>query len=158
MIPGRDGEKTEPDTVSPGTLNGEGKSRDSGPARPLPPRLPQEPSPPPAPAGLGASDPGQVTGRPAHHWQEGRLDVKIKIRPEHASRLQMDDRPTGLRDGESARPVGPSDAEPGGPGPNGHGRAGRGYPPFSLAELEWHHDDPADQAHPRWKISGEPSR
>jgi hypothetical protein len=69
--------------------------------------------------------------------------VKIKIRPEHASMLQMNDWPTELPDGEGARPA---------------DRAGRGYPPFSLTELEWHHDDPADQAHPRWKISGEPSR
>ena len=69
--------------------------------------------------------------------------MKIKIRPEHASMLQMNDWPTELRDGERARPA---------------DRAGRGYPPFSLAELEWHHDDPVDEAHPRWQISGKPSR
>ncbi len=38
------------------------------------------------------------------------------------------------------------------------GRAVHGYPPASQAELEWHHDFPADEAHPRWQISGKPSR
>ena len=150
--------------------------------------------------------------------------MKIKIRPEHASMLQMNDWPTGLRDGESARPAGPGNAEPCGPGPRGPGyaeptshgyavpaghgctepaagsarpgalagpaasaapartaripavpgagtargaawpssrdpgRAGRGYPPLSRAELEWHHDDPADEAPARWQIRGKPSR
>ena len=49
--------------------------------------------------------------------------MKIKIRPEHASILQMNDWPTGLRDGESARPAGPGNAEPCGPGPRGPGYA-----------------------------------
>ena len=133
--------------------------------------------------------------------------MKIKIRPEHASMLQMNDWPTGLRDGES----GPGYAEPTSHGyavPAGHGctepaagsarpgavagpaasaapartaripavpgvgtargaalpssrdpgRAGRGYPPLSRAELEWHHDDPADEAPARWQIRGKPSR
>ena len=149
--------------------------------------------------------------------------MKIKIRPEQASMLQMNDWPTGLRDGESARPAGPGNAEPCGPGPRGHGyavpishgyavpaghgctgpaagtpwpgalagpaasaapartaripavpgagtargaalpgrdprRAGRGYPPLSRPELEWHHDDPADEAPARWQIRRKPSR
>jgi hypothetical protein len=77
--------------------------------------------------------------------------VKIKIRPEHASMLQMNDWPSGLRDGEDARGAAP-------PSSRDPGRASRGYPPFSLTELEWHHDDPADEAHPRWQISGKPGR
>jgi hypothetical protein len=62
--------------------------------------------------------------------------VKIKIRPEHASMLRMNDWPSS----------------------RGPGRAGRGYPPLSLAELEWHHDYPPDEARPRWQIRGKPSR
>jgi hypothetical protein len=49
--------------------------------------------------------------------------VKIKIRPEHASMLQMNDWLAELRDGESAEPTGPDDAEPTGPGPGGPGYA-----------------------------------
>ena len=56
--------------------------------------------------------------------------MKIKIRPEHAGVLQMNDWLAELRDGESAEPVGPDDAEPAGPGhagPTGPGPAGPGY-------------------------------
>ena len=56
--------------------------------------------------------------------------MKIKIRPEHASMLQMNDWLAGLRDGESAEPTGPDDAEPTGPGhaePTGPGPSGPGY-------------------------------
>ena len=100
--------------------------------------------------------------------------MKIKIRPEHASMLQMNDWPTGLRDGESARPAASAapartariPAVPGVgtargaalPSSRDPGRAGRGYPPLSRAELEWHHDDPADEAPARWQIRGKPSR
>ena len=38
------------------------------------------------------------------------------------------------------------------------GRAARGYPPASRAELEWHHDLPADEARARRQISGKPGR
>ena len=37
-------------------------------------------------------------------------------------------------------------------------RAARGYPPASRADLEWHHDSPADEAHACWQISGKPGR
>ena len=56
--------------------------------------------------------------------------MKIKIRPEHASMLQMNDWLAELRDGESAEPAGPDDAEPTGPGhaePTGPGPSGPGY-------------------------------
>ena len=56
--------------------------------------------------------------------------MKIKIRPEHASMLQMNDWLAELRDGESAEPTGPDDAEPTGPGhaePTGPGPSGAGY-------------------------------
>ena len=36
-------------------------------------------------------------------------------------------------------------------------RAGRGYPPLGQAELEWHHDYRADEAHARWQLSRKPS-
>ena len=112
--------------------------------------------------------------------------MKIKIRPEHASMLQMDDWLTGPPNGESARPealagpVAPAvsaaaaapartariPAAPGfgtargaaSPGGRHPGRAGRGYPPLSRAELEWHHELPADEAQPRSQTSGKPSR
>jgi hypothetical protein len=92
--------------------------------------------------------------------------VKIKIRPEYASMLQLNDWLTGLRDGERARLGGPGYAEPrvvtargaASPSSRDPGRAGRGYPPLGLAELEWHHDYPADEARPRWRICGKPSR
>jgi hypothetical protein len=42
--------------------------------------------------------------------------VKIKIRPEHAGMLQMNDWLAELQDGESAEPAGPGLAEPTGPG------------------------------------------
>jgi len=114
--------------------------------------------------------------------KRGRLGVKIRIRPEQASLLQMDDWLTGPRDGDSARPealarpVAPAvsaataapartAAIPVAPGvgtargaalPSGRhpGRAGRGYPPLSRAELEWHHDFPADEAQPGSQVSG----
>lgn len=109
------------------------------------------------------TDPGHVKGEgkrkgsgPAHDWQEG-LDVKIKTRPKHGGTHRMNGWLAGLRDGESARPVGaargaasPSNRNP--------GRAGRGYAPLSQAELEWHHDYQADEAYPRWQMSGKPSR
>ena len=52
------------------------------------------------------------------------------------------------------------------PGPGTAGRAtwpgsrdpGRGYPPLSQAELEWHHDLPADEADARQRLSRKPSR
>jgi hypothetical protein len=110
--------------------------------------------------------------------------VKIKVRPEHVGMLEMNDWLSGPRDGESARPealagpvaptisaataapartarilaapgVGTDAALPSGRHP---GRAGRGYPPLSRAELEWHHDFPADEAEPSSQISGKPSR
>jgi hypothetical protein len=92
--------------------------------------------------------------------------VKIKIRPEYASMLQMNERLAGLRDGEGTRLDGPGYAEPriatargaAPPSSRDPGRAGRGYPPLSLAELEWHHDNLADEARPRWQIRGKPSR
>lgn len=67
--------------------------------------------------------------------------MKIKTRPKHASMLQTHDRRTELRDGS-----------------RDSGRVGRGYPPLRRAELEWHHFYPGDEAHPRWQISGKPSR
>ena len=189
MIPGRDGEKTEPDTVSPAPWNGEAR-RKGQQGRPdhSPACLPHEPGPRDAPRpAWPVRPPGQVTGgSPAHHWQEGRLGVKIRIRPEHASMLQMDDWLTGPRDDGSARPealarpvapaVSAATAAPAGtaripaaPGvgtargaalPSGRhpGRAGRGYPPLSAAELEWHHDFPADEAQPGSQVSEKPSR
>ena len=42
--------------------------------------------------------------------------MKIKIRPEHASMLEMNDWLAELRDGENAEPTGPGNAEPTGPG------------------------------------------
>ena len=42
--------------------------------------------------------------------------MKIKIRPGHATMLQMNDWLAALRDGESADPAGPGHAEPPGPG------------------------------------------
>lgn len=114
--------------------------------------------------------------------------MKIRIRPEQASMLQMDDWLTGPQDRESARPealagfvapaVSAATAAPArtaripvAPGvgtardaalPSGRhpGRAGRGYPPLSRAELEWHHDFdfPADEAQPGSQVSGNPSR
>ena len=42
--------------------------------------------------------------------------MKIKIRPEHAGMLQMNDWLAELQDGESAEPTGPGHAEPTGPG------------------------------------------
>ena len=56
--------------------------------------------------------------------------MKIKIRPEHASMLQMNDWLAELRDGESAEPAGGDEAEPTGPGhagPTGPGSSGPGY-------------------------------
>ena len=49
--------------------------------------------------------------------------MKIKIRPEHASMLEMNDWLAELRDGENAEPTGPGNAEPTGPGPSGPGYA-----------------------------------
>ena len=74
----------------------------------------------------------------AHPWLDGRLDVKIKIRPEHASTLEINDWLGDLRDGENAEPTGPGNAEPTGPGnaeptgpgnaePTGPGPSGPGY-------------------------------
>jgi hypothetical protein len=37
-------------------------------------------------------------------------------------------------------------------------RVARGYPPPSRAELEWHHDFPADEARARGQASGKPGR
>ena len=42
--------------------------------------------------------------------------MKIKIRPEHASTLEINDWLGDLRDGENAEPTGPGNAEPTGPG------------------------------------------
>jgi hypothetical protein len=56
--------------------------------------------------------------------------VKIKIRPEHASMLEMNDWLAELRDGDNAEPTGPGSAEPIGPGnaePTGPGPSGPGY-------------------------------
>ena len=36
------------------------------------------------------------------------------------------------------------------------GRAASGYPPPSRAELEWHHDSPADEAMPAGRYAGNP--
>jgi hypothetical protein len=49
--------------------------------------------------------------------------VKTKIRPEHASALEVNDWLAGLRDGESAGPADPGEAGPAGPGPGGLGHA-----------------------------------
>ena len=49
--------------------------------------------------------------------------MKIKIRPEHASMLEMNDWLAELRDGENAEPTGPGNAEPTGPGPSSPGYA-----------------------------------
>ncbi len=49
--------------------------------------------------------------------------MKIKIRPEHASTLEINDWLAELQDGENAEPTGPGDAEPTGPGPSGPGHA-----------------------------------
>jgi hypothetical protein len=111
--------------------------------------------------------------------------VKIRIRPEQASMLQMDDWLSGPRDGGIARPealagriapaVSAATAAPAGtagipvvPGvgtargaalPSGRhpGRAGRGFPPLSWAELEWHHDFPADEVRPGSQVNVKPS-
>jgi len=56
--------------------------------------------------------------------------VKIKIRPEHASTLEINDWLAELRDGENAEPAGPGNAEPTGPGdaePTGPGPGGPGF-------------------------------
>jgi hypothetical protein len=56
--------------------------------------------------------------------------VKIKIRPEHASMLDMNDWLAELRDGGNAEPTGPGNAEPTGAGnaePTGPGPSGPGY-------------------------------
>ena len=49
--------------------------------------------------------------------------MKIKIQPEHASMLEINDWLAELRDGENAEPTGPGNAEPAGPGPSGPGYA-----------------------------------
>ncbi len=56
--------------------------------------------------------------------------MKIKIRPEHASMLEMNDWLAEFRDGENAEPTGPGNAEPTGPGnaePTGPGPSGPGF-------------------------------
>ena len=56
--------------------------------------------------------------------------MKIKIQPEHASMLEINDWLAELRDGENAEPAGPGNAEPAGPGngePAGPGPSGPGY-------------------------------
>jgi hypothetical protein len=56
--------------------------------------------------------------------------VKIKIRPEQASLVQMNDWLAEFRDGDGAAPAGRDDAEPTGPcraEPVGHGPGGPGY-------------------------------
>ena len=56
--------------------------------------------------------------------------MKIKIQPEHASMLEINDWLAELRDGENAEPTGPGNAEPTGPGnaePTGPGPSGPGY-------------------------------
>jgi len=75
-------------------------------------------------------------------------------------------RPVAVRDRNMARArtaliTAPPGAEPGGgaalPGSHYAGRAGPSRP-ASQAELEWHHDHPDDDAHPRGQESGKPRR
>jgi hypothetical protein len=61
--------------------------------------------------------------------------VKIKIRPEHADMLQMNDWLAELQDGESAEPAGPGPAEPTGPGyavPAGYSHAVPASPGYAV--------------------------
>ena len=61
--------------------------------------------------------------------------MKIKIRPEHASMLQMNDWLAELQDGESTEPTGPGHAEPTGPGyavPAGDSQAVPASPDYAV--------------------------
>ena len=118
--------RLNPDTVSPGAFNGV-SARAAARQDHSRPRLAPEPA-----GGRAAASPARpssehvASGCPAHPWLDGRLDVKIKIRPEHASMLEMNDWLAELRDGENAEPTGPGNAEPTGPGnaePTGPGNA-----------------------------------
>ena len=98
--------RLNPDTVSPGAFNGV-SARAAAWQDHSRPRLPPEPDGSDAlrPPARGSS--GQVTsGGPAHPWLDGRLDVKIKIQPEHASMLEINDWLGELQDGENAEPAG----------------------------------------------------
>ena len=114
MIQGRDGEKTEPRHGEPRRL-GRGQREGSGPARPGPAALAtrarrQDAQRP------GGSDPRADRPHcPARPRLDGRPDMKTMIRPGHATMLQMSDWLAELRDGESAYPAGPANAEPPGP-------------------------------------------
>ena len=99
--------RPNPDTVSPGAFNGVSARAAARPDHGQP-RLPPEPAARTRRGRPGSPAPGQVPGGcPAHPRldSDGRLDVKIKIRPEHAGMLQMNDWLAELQDGESAEPA-----------------------------------------------------
>ena len=99
--------RPNPDTVSPGAFNG-ASARAAGPARPRPAAVAtgarRQDAPRPARRSGPGAGPRGLPGSPRLD-SDGRLDVKIKIRPEHAGMLQMNDWPAELQDGESAEPA-----------------------------------------------------
>ena len=83
------------------------------------------------------TDPGYWAARPVVPWDRSMAIART-------ARL-----PAVPGDGAADRAALRSSRDP--------GRAASGYPPPSRAELEWHHDSPADQAMPAGRYAGNPA-